>query len=174
MTREEWGPIVAYLSAAIAKTMPREQAEVYFDLLADLPAALVQVAVKRAVAENRYPTVPPVGTIRALATEATRATAPTWPEAWALVCAAARRHGLTRERQALDSIPPPAARAAQAIGWQAICDCDPCDCDTLRAQFRDAYSTMTERDERERRLPAPLRVARLTEGIGLLPAPEEG
>jgi hypothetical protein len=172
MTRDEFAPVVAYLSAAVGKVMPTDQAEVYFDLLQDLPAPLVARAVKRAVAESRYPTVPPVGTIRAVAAELAGGSAPTWPEAWAAVCLAARRYGLHRREQALDSLSPAVARAALAIGWQALCDAGPGDLDTLRAQFRDAYNALGARDEREQRLPGPLRAARLTEGIGMLPAPE--
>lgn len=67
MTREEFGPIVLYLSSAVNREIPREQAEVYYDLLGDLPAAAVRAAVRRAFLESAYPTVPPVGTLRRLA-----------------------------------------------------------------------------------------------------------
>lgn len=176
MTREEWCPIMAYLSAAVGKPMPHAQGEVYFDLLADLPAALALLAVRRAVAEGRYPTVPPVGVIRAAAAEAAGAAAPTWPEAWALACRAARRYGLLYQSLALASLPPPARRAAEAVGWRALCDAAEGDLDTLRAQFRDAYGAMAEREGREMRLPADLRpgVARLAGGIGALPGPQGG
>ncbi len=176
MTRDEFTPVVAYLAAAVGKPVGREQAEVYFDLLADLPAPLVWLAVKRAVAESRYPTVPPVGVIRAAAAEAAGADAPTWPEAWALVCREVRRHGLGRQAEALAALPPPARRAAEAVGWRALCDATEGGLDTLRAQFRDAYGTLSEREGREARLPANLRpdVARLAGGIGALPMPPGG
>src|SRR5690348_12353028 len=119
MTRDEYTPVLAYLTAAAGRLMPDAQSEVYFELLSDLPGALALLAVKRCVAESRYPGFPPVGTIRAVAAELAGSTARVWPEAWALACRAARRYGLHREQQALDSLPSPVARAAVAIGWRA-------------------------------------------------------
>jgi hypothetical protein len=180
MTRLEFAPIMATLSAAAGRGMPEDQAEIYRELLGDLPVRMILAAIRRCVAESRYPGFPPVGAIRAAAADLRHAGAPPWPEAWQLACDAAGRYGLSRERQALaalDQIHVQLARAVRAIGWQALCDAACGDLDTLRAQFRDAYSTLSERDEREGRLPLSLRradVARLTEGLGALPAPEDG
>jgi len=70
MTREELAPILAYLSAAVNREIPRPQAEVYFGQLHDLPAWAVRGAAKEAVRRSEYPTVVPVGTLRRLAEEA--------------------------------------------------------------------------------------------------------
>ena len=70
MTREEFGPILVYLSSAANREIPREQAEVYYDGLADLPAPAVRQGARRAVLESDYPVVPAVGRIRRLALEA--------------------------------------------------------------------------------------------------------
>src|SRR5262245_3697535 len=69
MTREEFSPILVYLSAAVNREIPREQAEVYFDCLSDLPATAIRQAARRAVLESEYPVVPAVGRIRRLALE---------------------------------------------------------------------------------------------------------
>jgi hypothetical protein len=171
MTRAEFVPVVAYLSAGNGKPMSREQAEVYFDLLSDLPADLVKAAIRRALCESRFSCVPPVGTIRAAAAELRAGGSPSWPEAWRLACQAASRYGLHRQAQGLDSLPSAVRRAAESVGWRALCDADEGSLDTLRAQFRDAYGVMTDREERERRLPGPLRaeVLGLTDGVGALP-----
>lgn len=176
MTRADFVPIVTYLSAGAGKPMERDQIEVYYDLLSDLPLDVLKAAVKRALCESRFPTVPPVGTIRALAAELSApARALLWPEAWELARAAVRRFGAARptrphaEREALASLPPAVAHAARAVGWLALCDAAEGDLDTLRAQFRDAYGTLRGRDEREGLLPPALRqgaLQRLTEGIG--------
>lgn len=181
MTRLEFAPVLAFLVAAAGREMPDGQSEVYYELLSDLPAAAVLVAVKRCVAESRYPGFPPVGAIRAAASEVGSPEAIPWPAAWRLACDAARRFGAARptrptaEAEALASLPPCVAAAARAVGWGVICDASEGDCDTLRAQFRDSYSLVNGRGDRERRLPGPLRagVARLADGVGALPGPQE-
>jgi hypothetical protein len=161
VTREEFVVVAAYLASAADKPMPRDQAEVYFDLLRDLPVVAVQEAARRAVAENQYPTIPPVGVLRALALRLARPEALGWGEAWGAVMKAVRRYGSGRERDALASLPAAAARAAHCLGWEALCAANPQDCNTLRAQFRDVYADVAEKEEFAARapLPAPARAA---------------
>lgn len=69
MTREQFAPIMAYLSAGMGgKPMPRETAEVYFDLLGDLQPADLQRAAREALREHKYATFPTVALLRELAT----------------------------------------------------------------------------------------------------------
>jgi len=173
VTREEFAPIVAYLSALVGKPMGREQAEVYYDLLADLPEPLARAAVRRAACACCLSVIPAVGEIRAAAAALAAPASLGWPEAWRLACQAAARWGLYRAEAGLASLPVgPVRRAVLAVGWQALCDADPASLDTLRAQFRDAYGVLGEREERERLLPPGLRaeaVRLLAEQIGALP-----
>ncbi len=173
MTRDECANVLAYLSAAVNKPVPREQAEVYFDLLADLPAAAVQAAARQALVESAYPTIPPVGTIRRLAVGACRGRELTAYEAWGLVLEAIRRFGLDGKRRALESLPPVAAAAAEALGWKSLCDAT--EVETARAQFRQAFETLAGREQREASLPPSLRSSLAQIGNGganLLPPPE--
>jgi hypothetical protein len=161
VTRDEFLPVSVYLSAATGRVMPREQIEVYYDLLHDLPTAAVQEAARRAVAESQFPTIPPVGVLRALALRLARPEALGWGEAWGAAMKAVRRYGSGRERDALASLPAAAARAAHCLGWEALCAANPQDCNTLRAQFRDVYADVAEKEEFAARapLPAPARAA---------------
>jgi hypothetical protein len=169
MTFEEWGPIMAYLGASCGKPMPDPQGEVYFDLLADLPAEAVRAAAKAAVAGSTYPVIPPVGVIRSHAVAAIHGEADDWGEAWRQVLDAVRYHGLDRREKGLASLPGPAARAADQIGWRSLCDA--VELDTIRAQFRDVYQQVRGRVEREKGLPPGVKaaLAGLTEGMGRLP-----
>ncbi|MCC6419526.1 MAG: hypothetical protein IT429_14935 [Gemmataceae bacterium] len=175
MTRDEFAQVSAYLSAAVGKPMPRDQLEVYYDLLKDLPGAAVAAAARQALCESRYPTIPPVGTIRQLAVAATRGRLPTWAEAWELALRAVRRFGVDREREGLASLPPVVAHAARCLGWRSLCDAT--DLETPRAQFRDAYGPIADREEHLQALPEPVRRAieqAARRVFKALPGPTEG
>ena len=68
MTREEFAGILRYLVVASGKPMEKETAEVYFDLLGDLPYERLKNAVREAIKESKYPVIPAVGYLRDLAT----------------------------------------------------------------------------------------------------------
>jgi hypothetical protein len=158
MTRDEFVPVIAYLSAASNKPMPRAQAEVYFDLLGDLPATAVLAATKQAVLDGDG-WIPPVGKLRSAALALVRPPELTWGEAWEQACAAARRFGWDRPSEGLDSLPPAVARAAHCVGWRQLCDARVDDMDTLRAQFRDVFKPLAERERRAELLPPSVRQA---------------
>jgi hypothetical protein len=152
MTRVEFAQVLAYLSAGVGKPVAEATAEVYWDLLGDLPLPALQRAAQRALLESAYPTLPTVGTLRELA-----AAGETLPaaEAWSLIRTAMARHGLTGEVKALACLPPLVAQAAAALGWRNLCDAR--EAQTVYAQFRDAYEAVVGRDRREHLLPAPLK-----------------
>jgi hypothetical protein len=81
-TRQEFAAVMAYLGSAVGKEPTREQAEVYFDLLGDLPTDALQLAAKRAALEHKIATLPPAGLIRehaaALAAKLPRPVAESW------------------------------------------------------------------------------------------------
>lgn len=158
MTKIEFAAVTAFIVSATGKTMPQNQMEVYFDLLGDLPGAAVLAAAKRVVLEGDG-WIPPVGKIRAAALALVRPPELTWGEAWDLACAAARRFGLDRPREGLESLPGSVASAARAIGWRCLCDATEGQMDTLRAQFRDVYKPIAERDQRAAMLPPSVRQA---------------
>lgn len=152
MTRVEFAAVVAYLGAACNKPMPREQCEVYFDLLADLPGGAVLAAAKQAVLEGDG-WIPPVGRLRVAALALLRPPPLTWGEAFDLACGAARRFGWDRPGEGLASLPASAAAAARCVGWRSLCDARPDDMGTLRAQFRDVFKPLAEREQRAALLP---------------------
>ncbi len=155
MTREEFAGVMAYLSAGCARPVTKEQAEVYWDLLGDLPLPALRLAAQRALLEGQYPTLPPVGVLRRLAVAAEGLTA---AEAWGLVRSAMNRLGYTATDEDLRrALPPVAAAAALALGWRNLCDST--EPHISYAQFRDAYEALAGRARRESLLPAPLKEA---------------
>jgi hypothetical protein len=173
MTRADWVLVAAYISAAVVKDFTEHQAEVYFDLLQDLPTAAVQIAAKQCLLESIYPTIPTVGAIRKAATAAATGShrLPLAIEAWESAFWAVGRYGLSREREALATMPPAVAKAVRAIGWRALCDTKLDDLDTLRAHFLKAYEAMAARDQRQGLLPNSLKETIEAIGIDAQPAP---
>ncbi len=174
MTSDEFTEIMAYLSRGVGKTFPADQAEVYYDLLHDLPADALRLAARRALLESQYPTIPPVGTLRKLATEALTASEG-WPspmEAWELVRHAISRYGYMREAQGLASLPRLVRRATEALGWQDICNRE--GPGVIRAQFRGAYEIILAREQRTALLPEEVKetLAELS-AVFALPAVED-
>jgi len=147
---------MAYLAAAVSKPVPKETAAVYWDLLGDLPVQALQVAARVAVLESQYPTLPPAGTLRRLATEAlaTGADVPEPAEAVVLVSRVLRT--LARDRgQALAALPALVRQAAEAFGWGRLRDST--DWNVTAAQFRDFYAALARREKRDRLLPESVR-----------------
>jgi hypothetical protein len=91
MTRTEFAGVMQSIAGAVGKEPSARGAEVYFDLLGDLPLPAFQAAAKRAILEHEYASFPTVAMLRRLAMEAIEATEPTAGEAFRLACMAARR-----------------------------------------------------------------------------------
>lgn len=183
MTRIEFAPIMAYLATACGASAPtREQAEVYFDLLGDLPAQLVQSAAKQVAMEHNYPNLPPVGLIRKAAIALREPTTP-GPKAWEMFCKAVSRYGSGRQRLwangrfheidneqlGLASLPPDVARAARAFGWNTLCDTTREDMGIAQTQFLKVYAQLGAHEQREAIMPPDVRALanELAGGFGL-------
>lgn len=167
MTRQEFALVMAVLAkGAGVKQTDAGQAEVYFDLLGDLPGPAVHEAARRALLEHKYPTMPPVGLIRqhaiSLMGEHT-----VGPEAWRLALAAVRRYGAANESRGLLTLPPDVAGAVRTFGWRIICDATHEDLGIVQTQFLKVYETLSRRDERKALMP-PMTpaAAALVQGIG--------
>lgn len=156
ISRVEFAAIMAYMGAAVGKEPTEEQAEVYFDLLGDLPKQVLEAAAKRSICEHTFPTMPPIGLIRKHADALRTGQRMSYGEAWELSCRAARDFGYRNPRDGLASLPPVVAHAVKAFGWSRLCDC-PTSGDGLNAavaQFRDIFNGLNQREDFERMLPA--------------------
>jgi hypothetical protein len=165
MTAREWTATAAWLSAAYGKPMASETAEVYFELLRDLPAEAVLAAAKRAALESRYPVIPPVGTLRQLALEMASPELLSAAEAWLLIHAAIKRFGFDGKAAGLASLPPIVRRAAECVGWLTLCDRG--ENEWTRKDFVKHYEQLSEKEQKNRLLPPVLKA--MVEGIGAAP-----
>ena len=155
--RESFARAMALVSAGVGIEMTKLQAEVYYDLLGDIPAEVMALAAKRAVLEHRYHTLPSVGLLRELAVAIMKPPELTADWAWARVRGALSRicytMGAEEVREIKATVPRLAREVAERIGWRQIRDGKP---DVVRGQFLRLYEVVRAERERADLLPPKL------------------
>lgn len=162
MELREFSPLMAFLSAAVQKQVSAETVKVYFDLLNDIPIEILKQAVRAAVIEHQYATIPPVAKIRQIAAALTRGPGMTAMESLAGVRRVVNQFGggyaSTEDREAAyRKMPPTVARCLQSFGWDRFCDSE--NPETLQAQWRMNWDQVQAREQRVEALPCDLRTA---------------
>jgi len=147
MTLEEFGKCMAVLMAGIGKPMSKDQIAVYHQMLKDLSLDALQLAVKRALCEHEYATIPSIAALRRLATEQSDSG---WAMAMEKVSKAAKIAFYEPEaaRALLDER---TLAAVNAIGWGRMKELDGENRGTFVAQFRNSYEAL-ERTEAKTRV----------------------
>lgn len=180
MTSNEFSEVLAYLVAALQKPISRETAEVYFDLLGDLPIEALRIAAKRVALEHPWATFPSVAELRQAASETMRGrvceVSPA--EAWDLASRVARQHdpeqsgpywsrGRIWESQwaaITEGVSPLVLRALRTFGVRAICyGTEPTG--VIRGQFMKLFEQLAARDRREALLPGSVKSAIASVGV---------
>lgn len=180
MSRQQFAGIMAYMKTAChASEVTSNQAEIYFDLLCDLPYEVVLAASKLAVLSHPYPSLPPVSSIRRHAVSLCRPVRSA-DEAWQMFGRAVSRYGcgkgrrkrngewveFDRSEDGLKSLPSDVAEAARRFGWQRLCD-TPSEYMALAQRDFVAIYRQVESQAVER-LSMPSDVRSLVESIGRL------
>ena len=156
-TKAQFATIAAYLSAGVSRTMGREQIDVYYDSLCDLPFPVLQAAARRAIQEQKENFLPAVGAIRAIAAEVEHGMLPQAAQEWTAVRRAVSRFGYPRKAEGLASLSPLARAAADSVGWDTLCIGE--NMGVLASQFRVAYENLAKRETELRRLSVDVRPA---------------
>ena len=148
MNRPEFAMWVAALQTYFPRynLLPNDQAkDLWYQELKDLPYDVASSALRKWTNQETWP--PSIAEIRAYAGEMTNGPAPDWGEGWQEVARAVRRYGWCREKEALASLSASARTAAERIGWRSICESE--NQETLRAQFRQVFQVVVEREQRD-------------------------
>ncbi len=157
MTKAQMLPVMAYIATAIGKPFPADAAEVYFDLLGDLPLNVLQVAAKRVVLEHKWATFPSVAELREAAAETMRGQVKELSpaEAWKIAWRAASNIDLEVDGQAgrvMAKLPELVVEAMTTFGLPALCyGKEPVG--VIRGQFIKIYEQLQARDRRRALLP---------------------
>lgn len=170
MTKAEFAVWAAALRTYFPRhsLLPNEQAiELWYRELQDLTVDVLSAALRKWVHTETWP--PTIAELRIMAAEIVNGPAPDWGEAWGEVVRAIGRHGIYREAEALKSMSPLTQAAVKRIGWHDICMSE--NPETLRAQFRQIYQVVEQRETQDRQLPESLKA--MITGL-CMPALEDG
>lgn len=157
MTKQEFAYFVMAMQSYFTKErnlLPDEQAiELWYLQLKDLDYKVAEAALNKWAATNKWS--PTIADIRELAADFTMGELPDWSEAWEQVQLAARRYGFYRAGEAINSLSPLARKTVERLGFREICYSE--NQDALRANFRDIYKSLAEREKKQAQLPEGLK-----------------
>jgi len=150
---------MAYIQHAIGIPIPAEQAEVYFDLLGDLPFEALMLSAKSVVLSHKFHTIPPVSELRDAALEIMRPLEDriTAGRAFEMARRAVRCFGYTDREQGMAQLPYLARNVMRQIGWNEFCDSE--NPEALRAHFFKLFEAEKAGLTRQAKLPANVSTA---------------
>ncbi len=170
MTRKQFGEVMAYLVAATNQPMSKERADVYFDLLQELPLETLRIAAKKVAIAHVWSTFPSVAELHSAACDAitTQCQERSAAEAWELARAVADKidpdiggpywkNGKqypTQMAAHLDGVPLLVAKTMREIGWQSIAGDKE---SVVRAHFIRAYDAAVTEHKKLTLMPASLK-----------------
>lgn len=167
MTRDEFLDVMGYISVAIGKPLGNNEKEterrleVYFDLLGDLPLAVLRMAAKKVCLEHIWASFPNPAELRNAAALVTRGLAAEMApaEAWELAWKATAKIDLEVEGsldRACKDLPPLVFAAMKAYGVPSLVyGKEPVG--VVRAQFLKIYEQLQQRDQKAALLPPALK-----------------
>ena len=150
----------AQFAAALQTYFPRykmlpnaESMELWYTALKDLDYGLLSTALAKWVTTEKWP--PSIAELREMCSEVTEGKLPDWGDGWCEVTAAIRRYGWQRQEKAMAAMSPTTRETVKRIGWMELCSSE--NPETIRAQFRQIYETVSKRAVEDRKIPAELR-----------------
>lgn len=162
MTKKEFSIIAAAMRTYYPKEnlLPsNESMELWYRELSDIPYNVAEAGLRKWVATNKWS--PTIADMREFATTVQIGDIPEWGEGWEQVLMAIRRYGSYRIPEAMESFDPITRRCVERLGFRNICMSENIAVD--RANFRDMYKQMAERQRKDAQLPSNLMT--LIEGI---------
>lgn len=156
MTSSEFATLAAALKTAYMRDKflaTKEAYDLWFGMLGDLPYEAASNAVKRWILTEKW--TPTIADIRERATQVMIPAIPDWSEGWEAVLNAIHRWGMHRESEALATLPEIARKTVKRIGWQNICLSE--EISIERANFRQIYEAIAEREKRTAQLPGSMK-----------------
>lgn len=159
MKREEFASIVAAIKAhyQMNRDMFNDEnvIETWYQHLKDIDYKTLQISTSKWVMMSRYP--PTVADLREMAQDVQYGELPDWSSEWLKVLEAISYYGQYREQEALASLNDITRTVVSRMGFKNLCWSEEPSVD--RANFRNIYCALAEREKKERMLSAPIRKA---------------
>lgn len=158
MTRQEFGKIAMAIRTYYPKEriLPDDYAvELWYDALKDLDYQTARYAVKKWAETNRWS--PSISDVRGMCATLRHGEFHTWEEEWQRACDAVRKFGYTREREAMESLPELTRKIVSRLGYKNLCSSENLAVD--RANFRDIYNNLVNKQQEKEKLSAPIKQA---------------
>ena len=156
MEKKEFALIAAKLQTFYPKEnlFPNDASiPLWFNSLQDLPADVLNLAVDKWIALNKWP--PKVSELRQMVAEILSPMPAGWGEAWETVINAIRNYGIWGEKEAMESMDELTRRAVVSMGFKTICMSENPAAD--RAHFQRIYEQLEKAEKEKRALPVSLR-----------------
>ncbi|MBR5094111.1 MAG: hypothetical protein IK095_03365 [Oscillospiraceae bacterium] len=133
--------------------LPNAQAMgLWYQELQDIPAEVLTAALRKWVTTERFP--PSIAELRALCADLVQGPPPDWGAAWREVVHAIGRYG-DRVEDAYAHMSPLTRRTVESIGYRDICMSE--NTEIIRAQFRQVYQIVAQREKEDRQIPPALK-----------------
>lgn len=138
------------------KLIPNEQAMgLWYNQLKDIPYKLAEVVLNKWVATNKWS--PSIADIREQATELTsEEVKKDWGEAWNEVIRNIHYYGSYRVEEGMEHLTGITRETVKRMGYMNLCQSENAMAD--RANFRDIYNTLLEREKQDKQIPQSLKL----------------
>ena len=169
MTFEEFGDIMTFMQDSLGKEIKKkETAKIYFDMLKDFTKEECMNGVKKLIAENVYPNIPTIGSIRQAVIRLRELNLLTPIEGLRLVNLAIQKFGHDQPKEARQFMGINLWMMVEAMGgWYHICmDSTP---GVWHSYFLKNYESLMKRGHEVAMLPTELRekLTNLAQGMTL-------
>jgi hypothetical protein len=158
MNKKEFGLIAAAIKTYYPNQnlMPNIQAmDLWYNQLKDIPYKECELALNKWVALNKW--APTIAEIRATVAEITAPEIPDWSEAWEEVMKNIQKYGFYRATEGKQALTAITRKTVERIGYIHLCNSENITAD--RANFRDIYNSIAQRERKHSLLPAVMQEA---------------
>lgn len=152
MTKSEVAKILTIIANMYSKfEVNPVKAELWHDMLKDIPYELAQMAVKKVMLTSEFP--PNIAQIRKAVAEITtnKEDSIDAGQAWGEVQRAIQKWGWPEPEKAMQMMSPLTRRVVEQLSWREICTAE--EIGVIRGQFMKMYNIIAERQKEAKLLP---------------------
>lgn len=155
LTSSEWMQLVKGLKAIYARDnflADEDTVKFWYLALRDIPYEALALAVEKWIATEKFPPTP--AELRQFSSEVVEGNVPDWSSGWEEVMSALSKYGSWDIKGATESFSELTRETVKRLGgFKEICNCeDYTQLNVYRANFRDIYSALADREMVQRQM----------------------